>query len=249
MQKLREVNVPFIDKDALTYLGGLSTVTHISSELPAGSDLEDILGPSCNSILFENFDTVDWEISDWRDVEVFTRLWPHKLTALQLRSEQEFEPDLMQILFDSLHTREAFRSVDIDTKSYLNIDEDDLMEMAEAWPCLEVLFLNEMVGHMASKAPVPRYVTLPGVVRFVERCLLLKKICISISLADVDKEYDMELDKLLDLEPRDSHAALDHVKLRCTREDEILELNAPDECEKAGGLSLFEILLAKLFLG
>ncbi|KAG1782240.1 hypothetical protein EV702DRAFT_515911 [Suillus placidus] len=111
MPKLRAVAVPAITKDALAYLGGLSSFTDISSHLPTGSDLEDILGSSRGPILFENVDSVDWEIKEWRDVEVFTRLWPHKLTSMTLRSEAKFDPSLLQVLCDSLHVREAFRNL------------------------------------------------------------------------------------------------------------------------------------------
>ncbi|KAG1809039.1 hypothetical protein EV424DRAFT_176368 [Suillus variegatus] len=111
MPKLRTVTVPAITKDALVYLGGLPSVTNISSHLPAGSDLEDILGSSRNPKLFENVDSVDWEIKEWRDVEVFTRLWPHKLTSMTLRSEVKFDPSLLQVLCDSLHVREAFKNL------------------------------------------------------------------------------------------------------------------------------------------
>jgi hypothetical protein len=111
MTKLRSVTVPAITKDALVYLGGLSSVTDISSHLPTGADLEDILGSSHGQILFENVDSVDWEIKEWRDVEVFARLWPHKLTSMTLRSEVKFDPGLLQVLCDSLHVREAFRNL------------------------------------------------------------------------------------------------------------------------------------------
>ncbi|KAG1718376.1 hypothetical protein EDB19DRAFT_1838135 [Suillus lakei] len=260
LQKLRKVNVPVITKDALIYLGGLSSVTEIRSHLPTSSDLEDIIGSSCSPGPFQNIDNVDWEIQEWRDVEVFIHLWPHKLTSLQLRSKTNLDPGLMQVLFDSLRTREAFRYlrsiclteyshgeysndviaidtirplfylshlriVDIDTKSCLNIDEGDLMEMAEAWPCLEVLFLNEMVGHLAAEAPMPR-----------------------ISLADVDEEYGMEEDQLLVLEPRDSHATLKSLKLRCARDDEeTWKLYSYGASETV--LSEFQILFTKLFPG
>ncbi|KAG1782206.1 hypothetical protein EV702DRAFT_1192857 [Suillus placidus] len=111
MPKLRAVTVPAITKDALTYLGGLSSFTSIKTRLPTSRDLEDILDPSRGPLLFENLNTVDWEIAEWRDVEVFTRLWPHKLTSMSLRSEVKFDPSLLQVLFDSLHTREAFRNL------------------------------------------------------------------------------------------------------------------------------------------
>jgi hypothetical protein len=111
MPKLRVVNVPAITKDALVYLGGLPSVTEISFRLPTGSDFEDILDSSRNPVLFENVDDVDWEIKEWRDVEVFTRLWPHKLTSMALRSEVKFDPSLLQVLCDSLHVREAFRNL------------------------------------------------------------------------------------------------------------------------------------------
>jgi hypothetical protein len=75
LQKLRTVNVPAITKDALTYLGGLSSFTSIKTRLPTGSDLEDFLNLSRSPILFENFNSVDWEIEEWRDVEVFTHVY------------------------------------------------------------------------------------------------------------------------------------------------------------------------------
>ncbi|KAG2360269.1 hypothetical protein BDR07DRAFT_1610894 [Suillus spraguei] len=111
MPNLRVVTVPAMTKDALVYLGGLSFLTDIGSHLPTSSDLEDILGPSRSPILFENIDSVDWEIKEWQDVEVFTRLWPHKLKSMTLRSEVKFDPGLLQVLCDSLHVREAFKNL------------------------------------------------------------------------------------------------------------------------------------------
>lgn len=111
LQKLRIINVPASTNDALTYLGGLSSFISIKTRLPTGSDLEDILDSSRGPILFENLDSADWEIEEWRDVEIFIRLRPHKLTSILLQSEVSFDPSLLQVLFLSFHMREAFRNL------------------------------------------------------------------------------------------------------------------------------------------
>ncbi|KAG1858489.1 hypothetical protein F4604DRAFT_1182927 [Suillus subluteus] len=228
LRKLRTVNVPAITKDALTYLGGLSSFTSIKTHLPTCSDLEHVFGSSRGHILFENLESVDWKIAGWRDVEMFTCLWPRNIIAMSLRSEAKFNPGLLQALFDSLHTREAFRNlqcirlfelspslstglfqfveivitidvirplfylsalrvVEFDTGSSISLNEDDLKEMAEAWPCLEVLLLNETYG---CHDPKPPGVTLAGVVRFVELCPRLTKLGINFTLNDVGKDFD-----------------------------------------------------------
>ncbi|KAG1863156.1 hypothetical protein F4604DRAFT_1902529 [Suillus subluteus] len=274
MPKLRSVTVPAITKDALVYLGGLSSVTDISSHLPTGTDLEDILGSSRGQIIFENIDSVDWEIKEWRDVEVFARLWPHKLTSMTLRSEAKFDPSLLQVLFDSIHVREAFRNleciclsesfpcrlsssivitidtirplfylsqlrvVDIDTRSCMSIGANDLVEMAEAWRCLEVLLLNKTDGSMSGAVPMPQWVTVPEVVRFIELCPNLKKLCIGITLSTVDCDYDMDKASLCALEPRNSDSRLEALTLKYPRDEEyIRKIYSSD----------FEILFSKLF--
>ncbi|KAG2738237.1 hypothetical protein P692DRAFT_20883081 [Suillus brevipes Sb2] len=121
LQKLRIINVPVITNDALTHLGGLSSFTSIKTRLPTGSDLEDILYSSRDPILFKNFDNVDWEIEVWGDVEVFTRLWPHKLTSVSLQSQVRFDSSLFQEFFLSLHMREAFKNL-----QYIHVRESFL---------------------------------------------------------------------------------------------------------------------------
>ncbi|KAG2119438.1 hypothetical protein DEU56DRAFT_984518 [Suillus clintonianus] len=274
MQKLRIVDVPSIAKDALTFLGGLSSVTNIRTHLPTSSDLEDILGSSrgLEPVLFENIDSVDWEIKEWRDVEAFAHLWPSKLTSISLRSEVKLDPSLLQVLFDSLHTREAFRNlqciclsepsgptlsiskvitidtirpllylshlqvVDIDTMSSLSIGDSDLEEIAKGWPCLEVLLLNKDYGFTSSAAPKPRWISVPGVVRFVESLPCLKKLAIGITLRTVKDDYDMK--NLDDLEPRDSDSRLEDLTMRYPREEDyIWEACYPD----------LDLLFTKLF--
>ncbi|KAG1748172.1 hypothetical protein EDB19DRAFT_1946282 [Suillus lakei] len=226
MPKLRTVTVPAITKDAPVYLGGLASFTDISSRLPTGSDLKDILDSSRGPILFENVDNV------------------------------KFDPSLLQALFDSLHTREAFKNlqcihlsdprwarfldipvitidtirplfylrhlrvVDIDTKRCLSIGANDLAEMAEAWPCLEVLFLNKTDGSMSGWAPMPVWVTLSGVISLVELYPCLKELHISITLCTVDDDYDMEEASLRALEPRNSDSRLETLMMRYPRGEE-----------------------------
>ncbi|KAG0704043.1 hypothetical protein DFH29DRAFT_997926 [Suillus ampliporus] len=116
LPQLRTVIAPVITKDALTHLP--SSLTSIETHLPTGSDLEDILGSSHGHFVFRNLGSVDWWIKEWRDVEDFARLWPGKLTSLSLRSSPvrldrsnmiKFNPGQLQVLFDSLHTSEAFK--------------------------------------------------------------------------------------------------------------------------------------------
>jgi hypothetical protein len=246
LQKLRIINVPVITNDALTHLGGLSSFTSIKTRLPTGSDLEDILYSSRDPILFKNFDSVDWEIEVWGDVEVFTRLWPHKLTSVSLQSQVRFDSSLVQEFFLSLHMREAFKNlqyihvresfldpfptdttmtidtirplfcfshlriVEIDTSSGFSIDEDDLEEIGGAWPYLEVLYLNMTNGYMYEQLRV----SLPGIVRFVERYPGLKKFCIGATISSV---VDLETASLYALEPRDSDSRLEYLMMRYPR--------------------------------
>ncbi|KAG1748139.1 hypothetical protein EDB19DRAFT_246175 [Suillus lakei] len=276
LQKLRVIAVPAITKDALACLGGISSLTSITTQLPTGSDLEHVFGSSHSPILFENVDSVDWEIQEWRDVEVFTRLWPSKLTSMLLQSEVTFDPSLLQVLFDSLHTREAFRNLqrirlhecgwrvstrpmvitidtirplfylgrlrvlDIDTRSCVSIGENDLVEMAEAWHCLEVLLLNETNGSMSGAAPMPRRITLSGVVRFVELYPRLKELCIGITISTVHDEYDMDKENLRTLKPRDSDSRLESLVMKHPGDEEhIWETYEYD--------GKFDILFGKLF--
>ncbi|KAG0695678.1 hypothetical protein DFH29DRAFT_1083257 [Suillus ampliporus] len=230
LQQLRTVTAPSITKDALTHLP--TSLTSIETHLPTGGDLEDILGSSHGQLVFKNLESVDWWIKEWRDVEDFTRLWPGKLTSLSLRCkpirfDQElrsdtivFDPDLLEVLFDSLHTRDAFRYlqcirvsqssnytrklevitietlrplfhlahlrvVEINTASSISLSEEDLKEVAAAWPCLEVLLLNKELGW---HAPTP--LTAVEVVRFIELCPRLTELCVGITLGHVDEEFD-----------------------------------------------------------
>ncbi|KIK39122.1 hypothetical protein CY34DRAFT_108384 [Suillus luteus UH-Slu-Lm8-n1] len=255
MPKLRVVNVPAITKDALVYLGGLPSVTEISFRLPTGSDLEDILGSSRNPVFFENVDNVEWEIEEWQDVEVFTRLWPSKLTSMTLRSEVKFDPSLLQVLCDSLHVRETFRNLQriylfendtyqlspstiitldtirplfylsqlrvvyIDART-MNIGANGLVEMAEAWKCLEMLILNKMDGSMSGAAPMSQWITVPEVVSFVERCPSLKSLWIGVTLRTVADDYDMDEASLRALVPRDSKSKLVSLKLNYPRNED-----------------------------
>jgi hypothetical protein len=266
--------VPAITKDALTYLGGLSSFTSIKTRLPTGSDLEDILNSSRSPILFENFNSVDWEIEEWRDVEVFTRLWPHKLTSISLRSEFIFDPSLLQAFFDSLHVREAFRNlqcirltdfanydvpigtvitidtirplfylshlrvVEINTASCRSIGEDELEEIGQAWPCLEVLLFNESNGFMPNAPLIPLRVSLSDVVRFVERYPRVRQLSIGITISSVNDDYDMEEASLRALEPRDSNSRLNFLVLKYPPNEENMQRTYQ---------SRFDILLKKLF--
>lgn len=251
LQKLRRVKAPVITNDALTHLGGLSSFTSIKTRLPTGSDLEDILDSSRDPILFKNFDSVDWKIKKWRDVEVFTRLWPHKLTSVSLRSQVGFDPSLLQEFFLSLHKREAFKNlqqihlcdscfddpsidmaitidtirplfylshlrvVEIDTTSFFMIGEDDLEEIGGAWPNLEVLYLNMTNGYMCLQLRV----SLPGIVRFVEKYPGLKKLCIGATISSVADDYELETASLYALEPRDSDSRLEFLMMRYPRDE------------------------------
>ncbi|KAG1748105.1 hypothetical protein EDB19DRAFT_1945947 [Suillus lakei] len=113
LQKLRTVAVPAITKDALAHLGRLSCLTSLYTHLPTGSDLEDVFRSSRTPLPFKNLQSVNWDITDWADIEVFTRLWPpsHELIRLSLRfrSKVHFDPGLLHILFESLYAREAFK--------------------------------------------------------------------------------------------------------------------------------------------
>ncbi|KAG2155348.1 uncharacterized protein EDB93DRAFT_1247830 [Suillus bovinus] len=274
MSKLRTVDVPTITKDALAYLGGLPSIVDICLQLPTGSDLEYILGSSRGPNLFENVDSIDLEIRDWPDVEVFTRLWPRKLTSITLRSEAKFDPSLLQGLCGSLHVREAFKNlqyihlsepihcrlssnivitidtirplfylrqlrvVDIDTRSCLSISANDLLEMAEAWHYLEVLLLNKTDGSMSGAAPVPQWVTVTEVVKFVELRPSLKQLCIGITLSTVDYDYDMDKASLHALKPRDSDSRLEFLTLRYPHDEEYIRTTYSSE---------FGILFSKLF--
>jgi len=230
LRKLRTVIVPAMTKDTLTYLGRLSSFTSIKTHLPTCSDLEYVFGSSRGHLLFENIESVDWKIAEWRDVEMFACLWPRKIIAMSLRSEVKFNPGLLQKLFNSLHTREVFRNlqcirlfefspslpisffqsfgiaitidtirplfylsalrvVEFDTGCSIGLNEDNLKEMAEAWPCLEVLLLNETYG---CHDPNSVGVTLGGVVRFVELCPRLKKLGINFTLSDFGNLHDLE---------------------------------------------------------
>lgn len=170
LQKLRIVAVPAITKDALAHLGGLPCLTSLSTYLPTGSDLGDVFRSSLAPFPFENLRSVEWEIEDWADVEVFTRLWSHKLTKLSLRSKVHFDPGLLQILFESFHTREAFQ--------YLQ----------------SIHFTQSSGCHN----PTPG-VTLPGLVEFIELYPRLTILCIgSVTLAgvDVDSDEDLHMDNV-----------------------------------------------------
>lgn len=109
LQKLRTVAVPAITKDALVHLSGLPCLTSLDTYLPTGSVLEEVFSLSRTPFPFGNLRSIDWEIEDWADVEVFTHLWSQKLTRLSLRSKIPFDPSLLQIMFESFHTREAFK--------------------------------------------------------------------------------------------------------------------------------------------
>ncbi|KAG0704045.1 hypothetical protein DFH29DRAFT_1078514 [Suillus ampliporus] len=256
LQKLHTVVAlsMMITKDALTRLP--SSLTSIETQLPAGSDLEDIFGSSRGPFLFENIESVDWWIKEWQDVEDFARLWPRKLTSMSLRSNMvTFDPEPLQVLFDTFHTRDPFRHLqcihlleslgclstltkvitidtirplfylsqlqvlDINTKSSVDIDEQDLEEMADAWPCLEVLLLNKKHG---CHPPSPPGVTLRGVVEFVALCPRLTKLCLGITLDYMEKDFDLDMDSILNLEPRRDSDTLEYLMLshpRSIRED------------------------------
>lgn len=109
LQKLRTVAVPAITKDALAHLGGLPCLTSLDTYLPTGNVLEEVFRSSRTPFPFENLRSIDWEIEDWADVEVFTRLWSQNLTRLSLRSKIPFDPSLLQTMFESFHTSEAFK--------------------------------------------------------------------------------------------------------------------------------------------
>ncbi|KAG0704090.1 hypothetical protein DFH29DRAFT_399420 [Suillus ampliporus] len=251
LQKLHTVVSPAITKDALIHLS--PSLTSIKTHLPTRSDLEDIFGSSRGPFLFENLGSVDWWFKEWRDVEDFARLWPRKLTSMSLRSRRvEFEPGLLQVLFDSLHTREAFRYlqcirlsefkknpslhefikvitidtirplfnlahlqvVDIKMTSSISLYEEDLKEVAEAWPCLEVLLLNKDFGWYT---PTP--LTLVEVVKFIELCPCLTELSIGITLEDMDEDFDMR--NFHDIEPCDSDT-LEALTLMYPRVDEYM---------------------------
>ncbi|KAG1772068.1 hypothetical protein EDD22DRAFT_861634 [Suillus occidentalis] len=108
LQKLRSVAVPAITKDALA-LGGLPCLASLNTYLPTGNVLEEVFRSSRTPFPFENLRSIDWEIENWADVEVFTRLWSQKLTRLSLRSKIPFNPTLLQTMFESFHTSEAFK--------------------------------------------------------------------------------------------------------------------------------------------
>ncbi|KIK46853.1 hypothetical protein CY34DRAFT_800028 [Suillus luteus UH-Slu-Lm8-n1] len=111
LQKLRSVAVPAITKDALAHLGGLPCLASLDTYLPTGNVLEEVFRSSRTPFPFENLRSIDWEIEDWADVEVFTRLWSQKLTRLSLRSKIPFDPSLLQTMFESFHTSEAFKDL------------------------------------------------------------------------------------------------------------------------------------------
>ncbi|KAG2064755.1 hypothetical protein BDR04DRAFT_1145741 [Suillus decipiens] len=251
MPKLRAVAVETITKDALVYLGGLSSFTSIKMRLPTGSVLEDIFNSSRNPVLFESCDSVSWKTREWRDVEVFIRLWPSKLTSMSLQSDVEFYPSLLEIFFKSLHMSSAFRNlqrihlsdtsydnpssttssvitidtirpllylsrlrvVDIDTISCISMGEDDLEEIGDALPYLEVLLLNQEHGNMFGAALKPLRVSLSDVARFVERYPCLKKLCVCVTIRYVHHDYDMDEASLDSLEPRDSKSRLESLVL------------------------------------
>ncbi|KAG1745004.1 uncharacterized protein EDB91DRAFT_1246521 [Suillus paluster] len=270
LHNLHSVVTPAITKDAMIHLGSLSSLTSFQTHLPTGSDLEDIFGSSRGPFLFENHESVDWVIKEWRDTEVFTRLWPHKLTTMTLRSDKITlgGGGPLQVLFDSLHTREAFRHlqrihlldsfhckrtsadtaitietirplfylshlqvVELNTKSRIDIDNDDLVEMAEAWPCLEVLSLNKDRGCSALNP-----VTLLGFVNFVDLCPRLKKLWITITWADAHEDVE-DMESLLDLEGR-RDSDLEYLKLDWAGEEKYEAWNWTSEVA---------VLLEKLF--
>ncbi|KAG1824619.1 uncharacterized protein BJ212DRAFT_539519 [Suillus subaureus] len=109
LQKLRTVAVPAITKDALAYLGCLSCLISLETHLPTGSDFEDVFRSSRTPLPFRNLRSIVWDIDDWAHVEVFTRIWSHRLTELSLRSKVHFDPGLLEIVLESFHTREAFK--------------------------------------------------------------------------------------------------------------------------------------------
>ncbi|KAG1744956.1 uncharacterized protein EDB91DRAFT_1121801 [Suillus paluster] len=161
----------------------------------------------------------------------------------------KFDAGALQVLFAALHTREVFRYlqrihlsdfqsrsphteditietirplfylshlqvVDFNMASSIDIDNDDLEEMAQGWPCLEVLLLNEKRG---CNAPNP--VTLLGFVNFVDLCPRLKKLCIGITLIDMDEDFDLDMKSLLNLEPRRDSDTLEYLKLTCPHDE------------------------------
>ncbi|KAG1745017.1 uncharacterized protein EDB91DRAFT_1122096 [Suillus paluster] len=269
LHNLHSVVTPAITKDAMIHLGSLSSLTSLQTHLPTGSDLEDIFGSSRGPFLFENHESVDWVIKEWRDTEVFTRLWPRKLTTMILRSDKiTLGGGPLQVLFNSLHTREAFRHlqrihlldsyrckrtsadtaitietirplfylshlqvVEFNTESCIDIDNDGLVEMAEAWPCLEVLSLNKDSGCRARNP-----VTLLGFVNFVDLCPRLKKLWITITWADVHEDVE-DMESLLDLEGR-RDSDLEYLKL----------YSPPKEkCTACDWSSEVTVLIEKLF--
>ncbi|KAG0696365.1 hypothetical protein DFH29DRAFT_1082930 [Suillus ampliporus] len=285
LQQLRTVIAPSITKDTLTHLP--TSLTSIETYLPTGSDLEEILGSSHGQLVFKNLGSVDWWIKEWRDVEDFARLWPGKLTSLSLRCSPvgfdqelrsdtiEFDPDLLQVFFGSLHTRDAFRYlqcirlsessnyprefesttvitldtirplfhltrlrvVDIDTTCSISLCEEDLEEVAAAWPCLEVLLLNKELGW---HAPTP-LMTVVVVVRFIELCPCLTELCIGITLDNVDEEFDH-------LKPCNSDT-LEYLTLRYPHADEhcLRVAHSPGSVLGKRRRTQFDFLLEKLF--
>ncbi|KAG2098082.1 hypothetical protein BD769DRAFT_1700668 [Suillus cothurnatus] len=247
LQKLRTVNVPAITKDALTYLGGLSSFTSIKTRLPTGSDLEDFLNSSRSPILFENFNSVDWEIEEWRDVEAFfdslhVREAFRNLQCIRLTDFANYDVpigtvitiDTIRPLFYLSH----LRVVEINTASCRSIGEDELEEIGQAWPCLEVLLFNESNGFMPNAPLIPLRVSLSDVVRFVERYPRVRQLSIGITISSVNDDYDMEEASLRALEPRDSNSRLNFLVLKYPPNEENMQRTYQ---------SRFDILLKKLF--
>jgi hypothetical protein len=105
--------------------------------------------------------------------------------------------------------------VEIDTTFFFSIGENDLEEIGGAWPNLEVLYLNMTNGYMCTQLRV----SLPGIVRFVEKYPGLRRLYIGATISSVADGYDLETASLYALEPRDSDSRLESFMMRYPRDE------------------------------
>lgn len=105
--------------------------------------------------------------------------------------------------------------MEIDTTFFFSIGENDLEEIGGAWPNLEVLYLNMTNGYMCTQLRV----SLPGIVRFVEKYPGLRRLYIGATISSVADGYDLETASLYALEPRDSDSRLESFMMRYPRDE------------------------------
>ncbi|KAF8844219.1 hypothetical protein BDN67DRAFT_895519 [Paxillus ammoniavirescens] len=70
-------------------------------------------------------------------------------------------------------------SVNLDTAYIVNLGDDDMLALGAAWPNIRHLSINEQRGWRTTSGLTPQ-----GLVRLLQQCKLLRKLCVVIDTSD-----------------------------------------------------------------